>query len=71
MAKVPKIKGLHIFKYLQKSVGHDDDFLHADKHESFLQVDSITYSVRNQAYPKYSKQQVDNVFTISQGKRDG
>ena len=40
----------------------------ADKHKSFLQVDSITLGVLSQACPKYPKQQVYNIFVISQGK---
>ena len=45
------------------------DFLHADKHESFLQDDSITLIVFSQAFPK-SLKQVCNIFAISQGKRE-
>ena len=44
------------------------DFLPADKHKSFLQVDFIFLGVRSQAYPKYPKQQVCNIFAISQVK---
>ena len=44
--------------------------LPAYKHESFLQLDRITLGVRGQACPKYPKQQVYNVFAISQGKRE-
>ena len=47
------------------------DFLPAGKHESFLQVESIILGVRSQAYPKYPKQQVYNIFVISQGKLEG
>ena len=46
------------------------DVLLADKHESFLQVDGITLGVRSKACSKYAKQQVYNIFTISQGKRE-
>ena len=46
------------------------DVLPADKHESFLQVDSITLGVRSKSCSKYPKQQVYNIFTISQGKRE-
>ena len=42
-------------KSLQKSVGYEVDFLPADKHESLLQVDSITLGVHIQTYPKYPK----------------
>ena len=41
-------------------------FLPADKYESFLQGDTIL-DVYNQAYPKYPKQQVCNIFAISKG----
>ena len=50
-------------------MGDEVDFLPADRHESFLQVDSITLGVRSQACPNNPKQQVYNVFAISQGKR--
>ena len=45
------------------------DFLPEAKHESFLQDDGITLGVRSQAYPKNPKQQVYNIFAISQRKR--
>ena len=43
-------------QYLHKSMGDEVDFLPADKHKSFLQDDSITFSVPSQACPKYPKQ---------------
>ena len=46
-------------------------FLPADKHKSFLQIDSITLGVHGQACPKHPKQQLYNIFVISQGKRKG
>ena len=49
-------------------MGDKADFLPADKDESFLQDDSITLGVRSQACLKYPKQQVCNIFAISQGK---
>ena len=58
-------------QYLQKSNGDEVHFLLEDKHESFLQVDSINLGVGSQACPKYPKQQVYNIFVISQGKREG
>ena len=36
--------------------GGEVDFLPANKHESFLQVDSITLGLLSQAFPKYPKQ---------------
>ena len=48
MSKVPKIRSLPI-------VGDEVDFLHGDKHERFLQVDSITLTVCSQACSKYPK----------------
>ena len=41
----------------------------ADKHKTFLQIDSISFGVHSQACPKYPKQQVYNIFAISQGKQ--
>ena len=46
-------------------MGHEVGFLPSDKHESFLQVDSITLSVGSQAcakYPKQNKLQVVNYY---------
>ena len=50
--------------------GNEVDFLPADKQKTFLQVYSITVGVHSQACPKFPKQQVCNIFTISQGKRE-
>ena len=47
------------------------DFLQADKHESFLLVDSMTSGVFSQVYRKYPKQQVCNIFAAFQGKLEG
>ena len=55
MPKVTETKRFHIFEYLQKNVGNEVDFLPADKHESFLQVDSINLGVRIKACSKYQK----------------
>ena len=52
----------------QKTWGLKLIFLPADKHKSFLQVHSITVGIRSQAYAKYPKQQVCNIFAVSQGK---
>ena len=63
------------FAYLcnmsRKAFSDEVDFLRADKHENFLQVDSITLSVRSQTCAKYPEQQTHNVFAISQGKHEG
>ena len=42
-------------KYLNKEVSDEVDFLHADKHESFLQIDTITFDGDGQAFPKFPK----------------
>ena len=52
-------------------MGYEIDFLPADKHKNFLQVDSITLGVHSQACPKDPKQQLYNIFAISQGKLEG
>ena len=31
------------------------DFMHADKHESFLQIDAMIFDGDGQAFPKFSK----------------
>ena len=38
---------------LKKELSYEVDFLHADKHESFLQVDSIIFDGFCQACPNY------------------
>ena len=40
-------------QYPKKELSYEVDFLHADKHESLLQVDSIIFDGFGQAYPKY------------------
>ena len=39
-------------QYLQRSMGGEVDFLPANKHEYFLQVDGITLGLLSQACPK-------------------
>ena len=51
MPKVPKII-LHIFEYIQKSMGYEIDFLPADKYKNFLQIVTITLGVHALACPK-------------------
>ena len=66
MAKVPKIRSLHIFAISpEKHGGWSWFFLPADEHESFLQVDSVNLGVCSQACPTYIKWQVWNIFAIS------
>ena len=36
--------------------------LHADKHESFLQIDTTTFDGDGQAFPKFRNRQVCDVF---------
>ena len=50
---------------------YEVEVLPAGKHKSFLQVDSIILGVGTQACPKYPKQQVYNIFAISQAKSEG
>ena len=57
--------------YLHNSMGDEVDFWPADKHKRFLQDESITLSVRSQTYLKYRKQQILNIFAISQGTSEG
>ena len=52
-------------QYLKKELSDEIHFLHADKHESFLQIDTMIFGGDGQAFPKFPKLQVYNVFTIS------
>ena len=42
-------------QYLKKEVRDEVDFLHADKHQRFLQIDTIILGVCGQACPNYPK----------------
>ena len=46
-------------------------FLPPDKDKNSLQIDSITSGVHSQTCLKYPKQQVYNLFRISQEKHKG
>ena len=46
------------------------EFYQADKHKSFLQDGSITFSVISQTGTKYQKQSLYDIFAISQGKHE-
>ena len=52
-------------------MGDEVYFLPADRHENFLQVDRISLGVCSQTCLKDPKQQVYNIFAISQEKREG
>ena len=67
MPQLPKITSLLFsLHYLKKEVSEKVYFLHADKHQSFLQIDSMIFDGDDQAFSKFPKKQVCNVFTISQ-----
>ena len=46
-------------------MGYEIDFLPADKHKKFLQIDSIALSVHGQAFSKHLEQQIYNIFATS------
>ena len=47
MPKTPEIRNFHIpLQYLQKHTGNEVDFLHADKHQTFLQVNFNTLDIK-------------------------
>ena len=71
MPKVPKIRSLDIFAMFPEKMGNEADFLCADKHESFLQVDNINLGVCSQAFPKYPSNKFAKIFAISREKREG
>ena len=54
MPKVFKIASFqYLFQYLKKDVRDEVDFLPADKHQSFLQVDTIIFDGHGQAHPMF------------------
>ena len=56
--KVPKIRSFNIFAISPEKNGGGGgelDFLPANEHERFLQVDSITLGLLSQSLPKYPK----------------
>ena len=65
MPKLPKIQICYLFEMSQGRSRLGLIFLHADKHESFLQIDTMIFDEDGQASPKFPKQKVCNVFTIS------
>ena len=42
-------------QYLKKEVSDEVDFLHANKHESFLQIDTMIFNGNGQTFPKFPK----------------
>ena len=56
-------------QYLKKNEKDEVDFL-PDKHQRFLQVDTIILDVCGQACPNYPKQQVCYFFAISLKKKE-
>ena len=50
---------------LKNEESDEVDFLHTDKHDSFLQIDAMIFDGDGQAFAKLPKSQVCNVFTIS------
>ena len=42
-------------QYLKKKVTEEADFLQVDKHESFLQTNSMVFDGDGQAFPKFPK----------------
>ena len=53
MPKLPKIQICYLFEMSQGRLGLI--FLHADKHESFLQIDAMIFDGDGQASPKFPK----------------
>ena len=54
MLKLPKKNKFGIsLQYLKKKVSDEIDFLHADKHESFLQIDSMIFDGDGSPFLKF------------------
>ena len=55
-AQITQNNKLAIFlQYLKKEVSDEADFLHADKDESFLQIDTMIFDEDGQVFPKFLK----------------
>ena len=52
-------------QYFKKEVCDEVNFFHAEKNESFLQIDTMIFNGDGQTFPKFPKQQDFDVFTIS------
>ena len=56
MPKLSKVTSLlFLLQYLQKEVSNEADFWHADKHESFLQFNTMIFNEDDQAFLKFLK----------------
>ena len=53
-------------QYPKEEVCDEVDFLHINKHENFLQINTMVFDGDGQAFPVFQKQHVCNVFTIYQ-----
>ena len=53
MSKVFKTTSMQCLQFLKKELSYEVDVLHADKHESLLQVDLINFDGFGQAYPNF------------------
>ena len=55
-AQITKNNKFAIFlQYLKKEASDAVDFLHTNKHEIFLQIDTIVFDGDGQAFPKFPK----------------
>ena len=52
-------------QYHKKEMSDDVDFLYANSDENYLQSDTMTFDGNGQAFLKFPKYQVCNVFRIS------
>ena len=55
MLSAKQVAGFFKMQYLQKQGNDEVYFLHAGKHQIFLQVDTIKFSLCKQAYRMYAK----------------
>ena len=53
MPNVIKINMQCLLQYLKNELSYEADVLHADRHESRLQVDNFLFDGFGQGYPKY------------------
>ena len=53
-------------QYFKKEDSDEVDFLHVHKHTIFLKIDTMVFDGDGETFQKFPKQQVCNVFKITQ-----
>ena len=69
MPKVPAIPILQNVSNISSKKRDQVDFLHTDKHQTFLRVDGISFVAQGQPFQKHPKKtSLQNLYIISRKK---